>query len=243
MSCTDLELIAESLQDTAGYSVQQKIGFNDITEFEQLLHIKIVVLHRTCTGMLERYTSSDVPHNKTMFLYLHNEHYFMIKNLKAFIGTPYVCDYCHHGFTSRRDHRCKYICNVCNAPDYHKYAVKTRQCHDCLRYCRSAVMSQNCHCQKCNRRYHVNGATPKQHVCAAELCIHCGMESVNDCVHQCFIQPIKLEPPSDKYIYYNFETRHVDGKHVANFIYVITFKGEEFTAAGTDYIDQLLDKV
>ncbi|XP_053481752.1 uncharacterized protein LOC128608210 [Ictalurus furcatus] len=256
--CSELESLAASLQKTAGYSVQQKIGFNDITRFERLLHVKIVVFHRTCSGLLEHFTNNDEPHNKTVFLYLHNEHYFLIKNLKAFIGTPYVCEYCYRGFTSRRDHRCKYVCDVCNAPDCHKYAGKTRQCHDCLRYCRSTYC-YNAHkqtqtgqqyaqcdvtkyCQKCNRRYHVNGAVPKKHVCPAEHCIHCKAELVNDGVHQCFIQPIKMEPPSDKYIYYDFETQHTDGKHVANFVCAITFKGEEFTAAGTDCIDQLVEK-
>lgn len=112
------------MQKMAGYSEQHKIGFNDITQFEGMLDIKIVVFHWSCTDVFEKYMSNDAPHHKTVFFYLHNGRYFMIKKLKAFIGTPYVCDYSYQGFTSHRDNHCKYVCDICNGPDYYKYPSK-----------------------------------------------------------------------------------------------------------------------
>ncbi|KAL0148364.1 hypothetical protein M9458_056344, partial [Cirrhinus mrigala] len=210
------------------------------------------------TGELEKYTNTDVPHHKTVFLYLHDNHYFMIKNLHAFIGTSYTCAYCYAGFNSRRDHRCRYTCDVCNAPECHLYPKKTKHCVDCLRYCRSdycfemhkkpppghqfAQCDVTKYCRKCNRRYHVSGTKPKPHKCPADQCPHCGEGLVADGVHQCFIQPVKMKKPDTKYIYFDFETRYENGKHVANFVCAITYAGEEFVAEGPDCVQRLIKK-
>lgn len=131
---TELESIASALQESVGYTDQHMISLKDIVQFERMLNIKIVVFYRTNTGMLEKYANTDVPHPKTVFLYFHDNHYFMIKNLKGFIGTPYVCEYCYQGFTARQDHRCRYTSDVCNASECHLYPKKTKHCGDCLRY-------------------------------------------------------------------------------------------------------------
>nr|XP_055068853.1 uncharacterized protein LOC129450248 [Misgurnus anguillicaudatus] len=257
---TDPELvpIAASIQNAAGFSIQDMIRFNDVALFERLLNIKIVVFHRSSTGALEKYMTKNKPHYKTVFLYLSDSHYFMIKKLKAFIGSDYVCDYCYDGFSNKRDHRCKYACDICNAPDCYKHPVKTIHCGDCLRYCKSEYcyemhkkppLSQQfsqCdvtkYCPTCNRRYHISGDKPKAHKCTPEKCMHCGVELTPDGAHQCFIQPLRLETPSEKYIFYDFETRYEGGKHVANFVCAITFAGEEFTAEGTDCVAQLVQR-
>ncbi|KAI2645089.1 putative DNA polymerase [Labeo rohita] len=255
---TELESVASSLQKAVGYTDQHKVALNDITLFERMLNIKIVVFYRSNTGELEKYTNTDVPHHKTVFLYLHDNHYFMIKNLHAFIGTSYTCAYCYAGFNSRRDHRCRYTCDVCNAPECHLYPKKTKHCVDCLRYCRSdycfemhkkpppghqfAQCDVTKYCRKCNRRYHVSGTKPKPHKCPADQCPHCGEGLVADGVHQCFIQPVKMKKPDTKYIYFDFETRYENGKHVANFVCAITYAGEEFVAEGPDCVQRLIKK-
>ncbi|XP_055070270.2 uncharacterized protein [Misgurnus anguillicaudatus] len=257
---TDPELvpIAASIQNAAGFSIQDMIRFNDVALFERLLNIKIVVFHRSSTGALEKYMTKDKPHYKTVFLYLSDSHYFMIKNLRAFIGCKHVCDYCYNGFSNKRDHRCRYACDICNAPDCYKQPAKTIHCGDCLRYCKSEycyemhkkpALSQQfsqCdvtkYCPTCNRRYYISGDKPKPHKCMPEKCMHCGVELTPDGAHQCFIQPLRLETPSEKYIFYDFETRYEGGKHVANFVCAITFAGEEFTAEGTDCVAQLVQR-
>ncbi|XP_059395371.1 uncharacterized protein LOC132127485 [Carassius carassius] len=211
---TELEPVASALQESAGYTDQHMISLKDIAQFERMLNIKIVVFYRTNTGKLEKYANTDVPHPKTVFLYLHDNHYFMIKNLKGFIGTPYVCEYCYQGFTAQRDHRCQYTCDVCNASECHLYPKKTKHCGDCLRYCRSDYCFQmhkkpppgqkfaQCdvtkYCGKCNRRYHVSGINPKPHKCPADRCVHCNEGLVTDGVHQCFIQPVKEKEPNNR---------------------------------------------
>ncbi|MGZ1387022.1 hypothetical protein ACXO9Q_09300, partial [Lactobacillus delbrueckii subsp. bulgaricus] len=65
---------------------------------------------------------------------------------------------------------------------------------------------------------------------------------MTDGVHQCFIQPLKMEMPNKRYIFYDFETRYENGRHVANFVCAITFKGREFVAEGPDCVDRLVKK-
>ncbi len=60
--------------------------------------------------------------------------------------------------------------------------------------------------------------------------------------HQCFIQPLEPKEPCEKYIFYDFETRYENGRHVANFVCAITFKGKKFTAEGTDCIAKLINR-
>ena len=132
-----LEHAAIGIQTRVGLDVQQKIGFKDVSKCERALGVKIVVLYRSGTNNLLKYQSSDTPQSRTVFLYLHDEHYYMIRNLKAFLGVPYVCQFCYAGFTCRRDHRCKYSCDVCNDAECCKIPKKAKYCVDCLRYCRS----------------------------------------------------------------------------------------------------------
>ncbi len=83
------------------------------------------------------YKNTDETHQNTVHLYLHEEHYYMIKNLKGFLGYGYVCEYCYQGFNDRSLHYCKFTCNVCNTPQCHTHAKEWIQCKDCARYCRS----------------------------------------------------------------------------------------------------------
>ncbi len=39
-------------------------------------------------------------HPKTVFLYLHDDHYYMIMNLTGFLGSPYVCQFCYKSYTT-----------------------------------------------------------------------------------------------------------------------------------------------
>ncbi|KAL0149348.1 hypothetical protein M9458_055386 [Cirrhinus mrigala] len=171
---TELESVASSLQKAVGYTDQHKVALNDITLFERMLNIKIVVFYR------------NIP--------------------------TQTSDYC---FEMHK-----------KPPPGHQFA----QC-DVTKYCR-----------KCNRRYHVSGTKPKPHKCPADQCPHCGEGLVADGVHQCFIQPVKMKQTDTKYIYFDFETRYENGKHVANFVCAITYDGEEFVAEGPDCVHRLIKK-
>ncbi len=114
--CPDQELvrIGRDIHTEQGYEPQDKIAFHDVFKFEKALDLKIVIFYRSSSGKLELYKNTDETHQNTVHLYLHEEHYYMIKNLKAFFGYAYVCEYCYQGFNDRSLHYCKFTCNVCN---------------------------------------------------------------------------------------------------------------------------------
>ena len=166
-----------------------------------------MVFYRLGTDNLLKYQSSDTPQSTTLFLYLHDEHYYMIRNLKAFLGMPYVCQFCNTGFTCCQDHSCKYSCDVCNDSECCKMPKKTKYCVHCSRYCRSeycfvqhkqtgsrdALGAAPCnvtkYCKKCSRRYHVSVKNPKLHKCVTGRCVHCMEDLSPDADHTCYIQP------------------------------------------------------
>lgn len=169
----------------------------------------------------------------------------MILNLTAFIGATYVCEFCYKGYSNRRNHHCKHICNVCFDGECYKHPKKTMHCDDCLRFSKSGYCyemhkkkkktppgAENpaCdvikYCKLCGRQYVVTGQS-KNHKYAPHRCIHCNEDLPNQGSHNCFIQPIPKDP-CNKYIFYDFETQYVNDRHEMNFVCDITFKGEKF---------------
>ncbi len=80
----ELTRIAKNMHTEQGYEPQDKIAFHDVSKFEKALDLKIVIFHRSSSGKLELYKNTDETHQNTVHLYLHEEHYYMIKNLKGF---------------------------------------------------------------------------------------------------------------------------------------------------------------
>ncbi|XP_052396589.1 uncharacterized protein LOC127944585 [Carassius gibelio] len=78
----ELEGRAMTIQNAAGFTSQSLIGFNNVAKFEKVLNIKIVVFHRSSEGRLEKYETHEKPHPKTVFLYLHDSHYYMINDYR-----------------------------------------------------------------------------------------------------------------------------------------------------------------
>nr|DAC81392.1 TPA_asm: PolB-N [Pimephales minnow adintovirus] len=255
-----LEKLAAAIQNRVGFSIQDRIGFSDIASFEDELDIKIVVFHRSNALTLESYKNSDEPHPKTVFLYLDNGHYYMILNMPSFIGTSYVCEFCYKGYKDRVNHRCKHVCNICFDPACHTYPKTTVHCLDCMRYCKSPYCfemhkknnppgQQNpaCdlikYCKLCNRRYRAkDGVKKSKHQCAPDKCEHCREILPDGGDHQCFIQPLAAKELSEKYIFYDFETRYENGRHVANFVCAMTFQGGKYVAWGPRCIAKLIKR-
>ena len=146
-----LQECASDIQRRAGFTIHQKIGFRDVVEFEALLDVKIFVFYRTVNGDLLYYQNSDVPHDRTIHVYLHDEHYHGILKLNAFMGVPYVCKHCYKGDTKITEHWCKYVCNVCYDQDCYKNKGRDVYCDECRRFCHSSYCFEK-HKQQFPRR-------------------------------------------------------------------------------------------
>ncbi|XP_049332872.1 uncharacterized protein LOC125801098 isoform X1 [Astyanax mexicanus] len=251
-----IEQNARQLQSDVGLSVNDTVSFADITRFEQKLNCKIVVLFRT-TKVKKGYSffqTTKTPHSKTLFLFLHKNHYYGVKNLKAVLGTTYVCSYCYAGFNDKKHHKCDYHCNVCLDSECPKRAKQTVQCKDCLRICRSQYCFQKHKSQNgtdeslCKTRFYCTGCNTlqdrgsKKHECRKALCRHCGAKIESNFDHQCFMEPLKREQSDEKYIFYDFESNQETGYHVANYICCIDFKGNVWSAEGTDCVSAFFKK-
>ncbi len=86
------------------------------------------------------------------------------------------------------------------------------------------------------------GDKKTKHICAPDKCVHCRERLTGQGSHQCFIQPLEPKEPCEKYIFYDFETRYENGRHVANFVCAITFKGRNLWLRGTDCIAKLINR-
>ncbi len=83
--CPDQELhaIACKIHAELGYSPQDNIAFHDVSKFESALDLRIVIFHRSCSGKLEVYKTTDELHKNTVHLYLHDGHYKFDKKFEG----------------------------------------------------------------------------------------------------------------------------------------------------------------
>ncbi len=199
-----------------GYGPQDKTAFRDTSKFETTLDLKIVIFLRSCSGKLEVYKNTNETHQNTVHLYLHDDYYYMIQILKAFLGYSYVCEYCYQGFKDHSLHYCKFTCNVCNTPQCYEHPNKWVQCEDCARYCRSDFccemhkrpqsdeLRSRCdlvkYCDRCCRQYREKRTGDKllSHTFALSKCPHCSDVLIDEGLHSCYIQPLKPGEHSKK---------------------------------------------
>ncbi|KAK1788695.1 hypothetical protein P4O66_002516 [Electrophorus voltai] len=48
--------------------------------------------------------TSRTPHENTIFLFLHNNHYYSVENIEGLLGFHYVCRFCYKGFTKNQNY-------------------------------------------------------------------------------------------------------------------------------------------
>ncbi|XP_041919959.1 uncharacterized protein LOC121684091 isoform X2 [Alosa sapidissima] len=251
--------VGKQLHQSVGKSENERVALSDIVKFEQVTKSKIVVFWRTLDGH-QHYSSETEPcPEKTYYLYLHEGHYYGIKNIKGFLGMSYVCIFCHKGYNRQNGHKCEHTCNVCLHPKCQK--GRTVKCQDCLRICRSKSCYQQhkvvtkrqkgnfswCdltkYCPECNREYTITQPNAKkkktQHKCLTKKCDHCRKPLTKN--HQCFIQPEQVQEPSEKLIFYDFETTQENGFHEANYVCAMDYGGECWTSHGESCVADFFD--
>lgn len=242
-SAVDRLTYATRIHQAAGFDINHPITLTDVGKFERLLGVKIIVFHnRVGCKRLECFQTQDTPHPQTVWLYLHNNHYYLIENKKGFFGARYICDYCYQTYSTILYHNCSQLCNVCFNIECRTRGEAKLKCGDCKRLCNSKFCFEQhkkpemvhkyipCktlkHCDDCGTLYRL---AKKPHTCAAQKCTHCGeprLESVKE--HNCFIQPVEKKVAQTNYILFDFETRFHGGKHEANFVCAMEMSGDRF---------------
>src|SRR5271157_2409560 len=82
-------------------------------------------------------------------------------------------------------------------------------------------------CQTCYRFFKTKVRSIKDHVCGEQYRTNCKTWYVGD--HKCYMQRKELKQPSDKYIFYDLETKKdAKKKHIVNYCIAQYVNGEEF---------------
>ncbi|XP_033859859.3 uncharacterized protein LOC117402631 [Acipenser ruthenus] len=212
---------AEELHRRLNLSPQHMVSFSDIATFEKLLDVKVRVYYRGAN--LQEFETSTSYHPRSYFMYLQDNHYYGITNLKMFLGVPFLCDRCHKSTGTRNTHKCDTICKVCLIPECRFVGSEKVVCKDCYRICRSRLCYTNhklpqmdprlqkqnpsqCdsvkHCSECYGS--VLTRSGKAHQCQGVSCPGCG--EVNRAEkHRCCLSKLASEPLAKEYIFYDIE--------------------------------------
>ena len=88
-------------------------------------------------------------------------------------------------------------------------------------------------CQKCFRFFKVKVRKLEDHRCGEKNCSNCKEWYLDK--HQCYMQKKSLKEPSEKYIFFDFETKlNSQGKHVVNYCIAQYYNGEEHVFKSAD---------
>ncbi|VDH93843.1 Hypothetical predicted protein [Mytilus galloprovincialis] len=122
----------------ANLPTDKPLTIRDITVFEDLLQINILVLSAKLDNKFCRVANN--PERENIYLYLTENssrgHFDGIGNINGFFGYGYFCPECLKSYKNKGKHRCVNTCDVCG----HNLCilqVDQKKCHGCNRTCRS----------------------------------------------------------------------------------------------------------
>ncbi|GBL99579.1 hypothetical protein AVEN_68841-1 [Araneus ventricosus] len=211
--------------------------YKEIEVFEQWLNVQMVVIS---SESLNQMSYRGKYRSRRINLYLHNDHFDVIKSLKGFYGADHYCESCDKPYGRMEDHRCPNACYVCFRTDC--VPGQTKRCDDCDRLCQSEECFQTPKeatgrqkfslCDKmyqCRKRSKVISRwyCPKEsHRCETTKCSSCRAYVVAP-DHYCFLQTVAPKAHSDHLIFFDFETDQSSGIHEVNFAVAQYFNGDE----------------
>ncbi|KAF8789739.1 hypothetical protein HNY73_007658 [Argiope bruennichi] len=212
-------------------------SYSEIRTFEDFLDIQIVVIS---SESLNKVSYKGRDRERRINLWLHNGHYDVIKSLKGFYGSDNYCEPCEKPFMNLEDHRCQFVCPICLRKDC--LPGHPQRCSDCDRLCRSSscfewhkatsgkrqksLCDKMYQCRNCGKVVLRRICPMNMHKCGTSRCPSC-KQFVNVSEHRCFLEIVSPKMPSDKLIFFDFETDQSSGTHEVNFAVAQYSNGEE----------------
>tara|TARA_R100001132_G_C3274679_1_gene96951 strand:- start:2096 stop:5947 length:3852 start_codon:yes stop_codon:yes gene_type:complete len=165
--------------------------------------------------------------NKTIYLYAHQGHIDLISNnkLAGFYAKDYYCHKCKKTYKKKDCHKCKFKCNMCCRSDCSALKIPNSikkfniQCEGCKRFFPSdacfnnhitpddkgkSVCDKVWKCHSCKKVMARDTFPQDTHICGDYKCGNCKQVVHKD--HQCYMYPKPLKEPSEKYIFFDFES-------------------------------------
>ena len=182
----------------------------------------------------------------TIYLYCHKGHCDLINNnrVAGFFGKENFCHKCKKCYKDKEKHKCKFKCNMCcksNCPAINLQNKKfTIHCEGCDRWfpCNdcfdnhlepdkkgNSVCDKVWKCQTCKKVLSRETQPPETHKCGDYLCSNCKRIVPKD--HRCYMYPKKLKPPSEKYIFFDFESDISGEEHIVMYSVSMKFDSPE----------------
>ncbi|XP_075784357.1 uncharacterized protein LOC106731428 [Pelodiscus sinensis] len=225
------------------------LSFTDVGSFEERLGVTIAVLcHKK--GHWRFFTTGGARHPKTVFVLLHDKHYYGILNIKAFIGASYLCNYCYATYSHKHQHACKGHCHTCDDAECCEVDAERKHCPSCKLFCRSeacldrhralaAAGKVDCNtrslCDKCGFY------AAKNHRCKSKKCPQCYQKTEAEGGHECYMRNISSPEEGKDYVFYDFECMQETGVHVPNYVYALHLnKKDSWEFKGIDCVSEFV---
>ena len=126
---------ALKLHKQAGLSTDAPVPVHDLHKFEDVLNVQIIVVSGDTgdeivyTGKMER--------KRKIYLYLKDQHYHSIVNIKGFFVYKKFCEECLTTYSEHWRHSCEAVCATCNTNKCF-YGDDSLVCDACNMVCRNA---------------------------------------------------------------------------------------------------------
>ena len=127
------------------------------------------------------------------------------------------CKACKNGTQCDMENK-KVTCDKCFRLFYGK------DCYD-MHLTNDKCLSYSWYCISCRMIFKTKDRKLTEHRCGEQKCPNCKTWNLDN--HQCFMDKKDIKPPSEKYIFYDFETKLVNNKHVVNYCVAQYFNEEQ----------------
>ena len=197
-------------------------GIIDIMDFEEKIQVNIALYSMESKII---YPGASYYEN-TIYILHDNDHFNVITNLNGFEAK----DSYHN---RNRNKKCKgcgayekcisehviFECPQCNKIFYNEKCLKN---HKFNNYC----LDHSYRCIECNRYFKTKNLKREKHRCNQYYCNNCEAYKVLD--HECFMKKTKFKEVSEKYIFYDFESKKdIDNNHIVNFAIAHDMNGKK----------------
>lgn len=216
---------ARKLYRDAGVSMTSPLPVSQLDKFEKHLGVQIVVISGD-TGNTVIYKGYKVMKDK-IFLYLKDNHYHSIINIKGFFAKSKICMQCLTVYPLKQKHSCKFMCRTC-CREICVFDDNSVKCPDCNMLCRNttcfithkqgreykvgakkgedrlSLCETFFKCPRCTRIIDRTKRDVNSHKCGEWYCTCCNEYVVND--HLCYYRIRKPKETSGRFLFYDFET-------------------------------------
>jgi hypothetical protein len=195
--------------------------FQDAKLFEDRLEIEIQIFN-----LESRQIYKGKEKQVKVYILMSENHYDVISNIAGFQLT----NESHH---KKEDGKCK----ACKESTKCDKTVKDVTCDKCNKYfygktcLEKHIKNRKCiehsyKCEKCYKFFKTKDLKPELHKCDELFCKNCKLWRVRD--HECFMVKKTLKDPSEKYVFFDFETKVTAGKkHEVNYCVAQYYNSEE----------------